>query len=110
MLHYGGRREERWLSYASGASRTTWCTMCARLRRSRDTAFDGAEGRSPIGQRQRERTDRNSDLPGKTMLTASFREAEAMGTQTMVNPTLHSPEVRDFERGLLKRVVGQERA
>ena len=33
-----------------------------------------------------------------------------MGTQTMLDPTLHSPEVRDFERGLLKRVVGQERA
>jgi len=28
----------------------------------------------------------------------------------MLDPTLHSPEVRDFERGLLKRVVGQERA
>ena len=33
-----------------------------------------------------------------------------MGTQTMLDPTLHSPEVRDFEKGLLKRVVGQERA
>src|SRR3989454_5024965 len=44
------------------------------------------------------------------MLTASFREGTQMGTQTMLDPTLHSPEVRDFERGLLKRVVGQERA
>src|SRR5437762_10822123 len=44
------------------------------------------------------------------MLTASFREGKQMGTQTMLDPTLHSPEVRDFERGLLKRVVGQERA
>src|SRR5437016_10623432 len=33
-----------------------------------------------------------------------------MGTKSMLDPTLHSPEVRDFERGLLKRVVGQERA
>src|SRR5437870_7863535 len=33
-----------------------------------------------------------------------------MGTQTMLDPTLHSPEVRDFEKGLLKRVVGQDRA
>src|SRR6266446_4337154 len=44
------------------------------------------------------------------MLTASFRKGKQMGTQTMLDPTLHSPEVRDFEKGLLKRVVGQERA
>jgi len=33
-----------------------------------------------------------------------------MGTQTMLDPTLHSPEVRDFENGLRERVVGQDRA
>src|SRR5690242_16610783 len=42
---------------------------------------------------------------------ASFKRGRPMGTtQTMLDPTLHSPEVRDFERGLQKRVVGQERA
>src|SRR5579883_2420005 len=30
--------------------------------------------------------------------------------QTQLDPTLHSPEVRDFERALMKRVVGQDRA
>jgi ATP-dependent Clp protease ATP-binding subunit ClpB len=30
--------------------------------------------------------------------------------QTMLDPTLHSPEVREFERALGKRVVGQGRA
>lgn len=30
--------------------------------------------------------------------------------QTMLDPTLHSPEVKDFERALTKRVVGQDRA
>ncbi|HEV2494152.1 MAG TPA: AAA family ATPase [Terriglobia bacterium] len=33
-----------------------------------------------------------------------------MGTQTILDPTLHSPEVRDFENGLRERVVGQDRA
>jgi ATP-dependent Clp protease ATP-binding subunit ClpB len=33
-----------------------------------------------------------------------------MGTQTILDPTLHSPEVRDFETGLRERVVGQDRA
>ena len=33
-----------------------------------------------------------------------------MGTQTVLDPTLHSPEVRDFEKGLRERVVGQDRA
>jgi ATP-dependent Clp protease ATP-binding subunit ClpB len=34
-----------------------------------------------------------------------------MGTnQTVLDPTVHSPEVRDFERALSQRVVGQERA
>ena len=33
-----------------------------------------------------------------------------MGTQTLLDPTLHSPEVRDFETGLRARVVGQDRA
>ncbi len=31
-------------------------------------------------------------------------------SQTLLDPTLHSPEVKDFERALLKRVVGQDRA
>src|SRR5690349_1412190 len=30
--------------------------------------------------------------------------------QTLLDPTLHSPEVKDFERALIKRVVGQDRA
>src|SRR5579875_2827995 len=30
--------------------------------------------------------------------------------QKQLDPTLHSPEVRDFERALMKRVVGQDRA
>ena len=30
--------------------------------------------------------------------------------QTMLDPTIHSPEVKDFERALMKRVVGQNRA
>lgn len=30
--------------------------------------------------------------------------------QTQLDPTLHSPEVKDFERALMKRVVGQNRA
>jgi ATP-dependent Clp protease ATP-binding subunit ClpA len=30
--------------------------------------------------------------------------------QTLLDPTLHSPEVRDFEASLRRRVVGQERA
>jgi len=30
--------------------------------------------------------------------------------QTLLDPTLHSPEVKDFERALMKRVVGQDRA
>jgi len=30
--------------------------------------------------------------------------------QTRLDPTLHSPEVRDFEKALLERVVGQDRA
>jgi ATP-dependent Clp protease ATP-binding subunit ClpB len=30
--------------------------------------------------------------------------------QTKLDPTLHSPEVRDFENALLERVVGQDRA
>jgi ATP-dependent Clp protease ATP-binding subunit ClpB len=30
--------------------------------------------------------------------------------QTFLDPTLHSPEVKDFERALMKRVVGQDRA
>ncbi|HET7099545.1 MAG TPA: AAA family ATPase, partial [Terriglobia bacterium] len=30
--------------------------------------------------------------------------------QTQLDPTLHSPEVKDFERALMKRVVGQDRA
>ncbi len=29
---------------------------------------------------------------------------------TILDPTVRSPEVRDFETGLRKRVVGQERA
>ncbi len=33
-----------------------------------------------------------------------------MGTQTVLDPTLHSPEVREFERSLRQRVVGQDRA
>ena len=34
-----------------------------------------------------------------------------MGTrQTLLDPTLNSPEVRDFEAGLRRRVVGQDRA
>ena len=32
------------------------------------------------------------------------------GFQTMLDPTLHSPEVREFERALEERVVGQARA
>lgn len=32
------------------------------------------------------------------------------GPQTMLDPTLNSPEVRDFEQALHARVVGQERA
>jgi len=31
-------------------------------------------------------------------------------TQTRLDPTIHSPEVRDFENALLERVVGQDRA
>lgn len=31
-------------------------------------------------------------------------------TQTLLDPTLHSPEVRDFEAALRRRVVGQDRA
>ena len=31
-------------------------------------------------------------------------------TQTLLNPTLHSPEVRDFEAAVRQRVVGQDRA
>ena len=31
-------------------------------------------------------------------------------TQTLLDPNLHSPEVRDFEASLRRRVVGQERA
>ncbi len=30
--------------------------------------------------------------------------------QTILDPTLHSPEVKDFERALMRRVVGQDRA
>jgi ATP-dependent Clp protease ATP-binding subunit ClpB len=30
--------------------------------------------------------------------------------QTMLDPTMHSPEVRDFEAALLRKVVGQDRA
>src|ERR1700688_5017131 len=30
--------------------------------------------------------------------------------QTKLDPTMHSPEVRDFETALLQRVVGQDRA
>ncbi|TAM78893.1 MAG: ATP-dependent Clp protease ATP-binding subunit [Acidobacteria bacterium] len=30
--------------------------------------------------------------------------------QTLLDPTLHSPEVKDFERSLTRRVVGQDRA
>ena len=30
--------------------------------------------------------------------------------QTVLDPTIHSPEVRDFEKALSQRVVGQERA
>jgi ATP-dependent Clp protease ATP-binding subunit ClpB len=30
--------------------------------------------------------------------------------QTLLDPTLHSPEVKDFEGALMKRVVGQDRA
>ncbi len=30
--------------------------------------------------------------------------------QTLLDPTLHSPEVKDFELALMKRVVGQDRA
>jgi len=30
--------------------------------------------------------------------------------QTVLDPTLHSPEVKDFEDGLRRRVVGQDRA
>lgn len=30
--------------------------------------------------------------------------------QTVLDPTLSSPEVRDFEGGLRRRVVGQDRA
>lgn len=33
-----------------------------------------------------------------------------MGGQTVLDPTLHSPEVRDFERALRERIVGQDRA
>ena len=32
------------------------------------------------------------------------------GFQTILDPTLHSPEVMDFEQALLRRVVGQDRA
>jgi ATP-dependent Clp protease ATP-binding subunit ClpA len=32
------------------------------------------------------------------------------GQQTLLDPTLNSPEVRDFERALKRRVVGQDRA
>ena len=32
------------------------------------------------------------------------------GHQTLLDPTVRSPEVRDFERALLDRVVGQDRA
>ena len=32
------------------------------------------------------------------------------GTRTVLDPTLNSPEVRDFEAALRQRVVGQERA
>ncbi len=33
-----------------------------------------------------------------------------MSEQTILDPTMHSPEVRDFERALRQRVVGQDRA
>ncbi len=33
-----------------------------------------------------------------------------MGAQIVLDPSLHSPEVRDFETGLRQRVVGQDRA
>ncbi len=33
-----------------------------------------------------------------------------MSGQTILDPTMHSPEVRDFERALRQRVVGQDRA
>jgi len=32
------------------------------------------------------------------------------GRQLLLDPTIHSPEVRDFEKALLERVVGQDRA
>jgi ATP-dependent Clp protease ATP-binding subunit ClpA len=32
------------------------------------------------------------------------------GKQTVLDPSLHSPEVQEFERGLRQRVIGQERA
>ena len=32
------------------------------------------------------------------------------GRQTILDPTLNSPEVRDFEKALRRRVIGQERA
>src|SRR5579863_786608 len=44
------------------------------------------------------------------MPVASVRRVNPMGTQTLLDPTLHSPEVRDFENGLRARVVGQDRA
>ena len=33
-----------------------------------------------------------------------------MGTQLLLDPTVNSPEVRDFEKALRERVVGQDRA
>jgi ATP-dependent Clp protease ATP-binding subunit ClpB len=33
-----------------------------------------------------------------------------MGGQTVLDPTMHSPEVRDFENALRERIVGQDRA
>src|SRR5437870_4051540 len=43
--------------------------------------------------------------------TASRRKCSMMSAhQTVLDPTLHSPEVKDFEDGLRRRVVGQDRA
>src|SRR5207244_3523540 len=37
------------------------------------------------------------------------REKKMNGLQTILNPTLQSPDVRDFETALRQRVVGQDR-
>jgi hypothetical protein len=45
-----------------------------------------------------------------TRLEGLAQVAAKLGRQTPLNPAMPSPEVQEFERALLRRVIGQERA